>query len=271
MAARILIVEDNPANLELMTYLLNAAAHRVFAAETGREGLEVASSERPDLIICDVLLPDIDGYEVARWLKSHPDLRAIPLVAVTALAMVGDRNRVLAAGFDAYVPKPIAPEIFVRQMEAFLPPGMRRVARRPAAADWTPIPQTASCGETILVVDHLPVNLELARRILEPSGYRVITAGAMMEGLASARTNSCELILSDICMSDESGYDFLRTAKNDPVLRLVPFVLITSTAIGEKACAKGLALGAARFLCRPIEPELLLKEIRACLLEREIG
>ena len=68
-------------------------------------------------------LPDIDGFEVARWLKGDPDLRTVPLVAVTALAMVGDRDRVLAAGFDGYLAKPINPETFVRQMEVFLGPG----------------------------------------------------------------------------------------------------------------------------------------------------
>lgn len=270
MIARILIVEDNPANLELMTYLLNASGHRVFAAEDGEEGLGVTARECPDLIVCDVQLPNIGGFEVARWLKSHPHLRAIPLVAVTALAMVGDRDRVLAAGFDAYVAKPIDPETFVLQIQGFLPAGMHSAAPRPAVASYTPLRMATPRGKTILVVDNLPVNLELARSVLEPSGYRVITAGAMVDGLISARTHPCHLILSDVCMSDGSGYDFLRTAKNDPLLRPVPFVLITSTMIDQKACAKGLALGAARFLVRPMEPELLLAEIRACLAEREI-
>ena len=123
MGARILIIEDNPANLELMTYLLSTFGHTVLAAEDGSRGLEVARREHPDLIISDVQLPALDGYEVARWLKSDPDLRRTPLVAVTALAMVGDRDRVLAAGFDGYLAKPIDPETFVRQMEVFLRPG----------------------------------------------------------------------------------------------------------------------------------------------------
>ena len=74
MSARVLIIEDNPANLELMTYLLGAFGHTVLAAEDGHHGLEAASREQPDLIICDVQLPDIDGYEVARRLESDPEL-----------------------------------------------------------------------------------------------------------------------------------------------------------------------------------------------------
>ncbi len=120
MGARILIIEDNPANLELMSYLLGAFGHTVLSAEDGRQGLEAVRREQPDLIICDVQLPEMDGYEVARWLKSDAGLRGTPLIAVTALAMVGDRDRMLAAGFDDYLAKPIDPETFVRQMENFL-------------------------------------------------------------------------------------------------------------------------------------------------------
>src|SRR5918999_3982372 len=120
MAARILVVEDNPANLDLMAYLLKAFGYTPLTAQDGEEGLEIARQEEPDLIICDVQLPKLDGYEVARWLKSHPRLRTIPLVAVTALAMVGDRDKVLAAGFDGYIAKPINPQTFVEQVEHFL-------------------------------------------------------------------------------------------------------------------------------------------------------
>ncbi len=118
--ARILVIEDNPTNLELISYLLKAFGHETLAATDGEKGLEVVRREMPDLIICDIQLPNMNGYEVARRLKADPALRAIPLVAVTAMAMVGDRDRVLAAGFDGYIPKPIAPETFVGQVEAFL-------------------------------------------------------------------------------------------------------------------------------------------------------
>jgi len=103
VAARVLIIEDNPANLELMAYLLGAYGHTVFTAQDGRQGLEAARREHPDLIICDVQLPEMDGYEVARWLKSDAELRHVPLVAVTALAMVGDchaARRLLAARYS---------------------------------------------------------------------------------------------------------------------------------------------------------------------------
>jgi CheY-like chemotaxis protein len=118
--ARILVIEDNPTNMELMTYLLTAFGHQPTPALDGELGLEMVRSQPFDLIICDVQLPKVDGYEVVRQLKNDAELSRTPIVAVTALAMVGDRERVLASGFDGYVSKPIDPETFVAQVEAFI-------------------------------------------------------------------------------------------------------------------------------------------------------
>lgn len=266
---RILLIEDNPANLELMCYLLGSFGYAPQSATDGGTGLDATRGEPFDLIVCDIQLPVIDGYEVARRLKADPATRAVPLVAVTALAMVGDRDRVLAAGFDGYIAKPIDPEIFVRQVEAYLRPEKRKsVAPRPMVA--TAASHYSPSRQTVLVVDNLPVNLDLARSILEPHGYRVLTADGVTEGLAVAQTQSCDLILSDVCMSGGSGYDFIRAVKADPQLRGTPFVFLTSTMTDEKSRTAGLALGAVRFLFRPIEPDALLAEIAACLRESEI-
>jgi CheY-like chemotaxis protein len=120
MSARILVIDDDQASRELMTYLLQAFGHTLLCASDGEEGLEAIGREVPDLVLCDVHLPKIDGYEIARQLKGHPTWRTIPLVAVTASAMAHDRNQALAAGFDGYLTKPIDPETFVQQIEAFL-------------------------------------------------------------------------------------------------------------------------------------------------------
>lgn len=119
--ARIVIIEDNPTNLQLMMYLLQAFGHTALEAMDGETGLELIRRESPELVLCDIHLPGMDGFGVARQLKSHPALKTIPLVAVTALAMVGDRDRILSAGFDGYITKPITPETFVGQVEGFLP------------------------------------------------------------------------------------------------------------------------------------------------------
>jgi CheY-like chemotaxis protein len=124
MGSRILVIEDNPTNLELMTYLLNAFGHVTIVAHDGEAGVEAALRELPDLILCDLALPGLDGFGVARRLKREPALAGVPLIAVTASAMVGDRDKVIATGFDGYMSKPITPETFVSEVEAFLPPQM---------------------------------------------------------------------------------------------------------------------------------------------------
>lgn len=120
MAARVLLIEDNRPSLELMSYLLHAFGHRPLEADDGIAGLEAMRRERPDLVICDLDLPRLDGYTLAGRAKADPELRDIPLVAVTALAMVGDRDRALRAGFDGYMSKPIEPETFVQEIERYL-------------------------------------------------------------------------------------------------------------------------------------------------------
>lgn len=120
MSARVLVIEDNSSSLELMIYLLKSVGHMPFGARDGEEGIQVARSERPDLILCDVQLAAMDGHEVCRRLKSDPVLRSIPLVALTAYAMVGDREKMLAEGFDGYLSKPVNPEQVMDQLAPFL-------------------------------------------------------------------------------------------------------------------------------------------------------
>ena len=120
MGARVLLIEDNRPSRELMSYLLNAFGHMTLEARDGVDGLEAIRRERPDLVLCDIDLPRLDGYALAGRVKADPEIRHIPLVAVTALAMVGDRDRALRAGFDGYIAKPIEPETFVPEIERFL-------------------------------------------------------------------------------------------------------------------------------------------------------
>jgi CheY-like chemotaxis protein len=131
MRARILVIEDNPANLELMRYLLESFGHTVLTAADGEMGVEMVRKERPDLVLCDVQLPKLDGIGVARAVRGDPQLHDVPLIAVTAFAMVGDRDKMLQAGFDGYLPKPITPETFLNDIETFLRVDVRTPAAMP--------------------------------------------------------------------------------------------------------------------------------------------
>lgn len=121
MNRKILLIEDNEQNRYLVTFLLEGAGHAVVAAATGPIGIALAGQVGPDLILLDIQLPGMDGYAVARALKSDLRLRAVPIVAVTSYAMVGDREQAMAAGCDGYIEKPVNPETFVGEIERFLP------------------------------------------------------------------------------------------------------------------------------------------------------
>ncbi len=142
MSARVLVIEDNQTNLELMRYLLQAYGHQVVAASDGCEGVSLAKDAGLALIICDIHLPKLDGFGVIRKLKSDLYTQTLPVIAVTAQAMVGDRDKLLTAGFDGYLCKPIDPESFVSQVEAFLPAHLRSV--RPAACNRSTSNQTVT-------------------------------------------------------------------------------------------------------------------------------
>ncbi len=268
MPTRILVIEDNPANLELMSYLLKSFGYVPLAAHDGEEGLAAVRREKPDLIVCDIQLPGLDGHAVARKIKSEADLSAIPLVAVTAFAMVGDREKVLASGFDGYLSKPIEPETFVENVEAFLRPDQRSHRTPPEANTPAAIPAKTK-HITILAVDDQQVNLTLKRSIFEPLGYAVCTANSMAVALEQAHQIPPDLIISDLNMADGNGFEFIQRVKADPQLERIPFIFLTSTCCDEVSRAAGLALGADRFLFRPLEPERLLAEIEACLAEQQ--
>lgn len=120
MKPKILVIEDNEQNLYLTTFILDKHGYKVIQARDGREGIELAGRIKPALIILDIQLPVMDGYAVARELRSNPALADVPIVAVTSYAMVGDRERVLAAGCTDYIEKPINPETFIGQVEKYL-------------------------------------------------------------------------------------------------------------------------------------------------------
>lgn len=120
MSARILCVEDNPQNMRLVRKILMSAGYEVLEASNGRSGMEVVERERPNLVLMDVNLPDIDGLEATTLLKAQSHLSHIPIIALTANAMHGDRERCIEAGCNGYVPKPITKNELLNTVAHFL-------------------------------------------------------------------------------------------------------------------------------------------------------
>ena len=264
--ARILVIEDNAENLELITYLLGAFGHSTLSAPDGERGVEMARREHPDLVLCDIHLPGADGYAVAREFKRDIALRRIPILAVSALAMVGDREKGLAAGFDGYISKPIDPQVFVGQVDTFLHAEQRGRTPNRQNSDVAAEPTNQPSNKAkVIVVDDSPTNRELIYQTLTPSGYEVTVTDNVQAALQLVRAGPPDLILSDLHMPGEDGFHFIRAVKSDPRLATIPFIFISSSVWGERDRQAALQLGVTRFLLRPIEPQALLSEILASL------
>jgi CheY-like chemotaxis protein len=266
--ARILVVEDNPTNLYLMSYLLGAYGHTVATAVDALAGLAALDQQQFDLILADVLMPKVDGFEFMRRAKKL-GAESPPIIAVTALAMAGNREQIIAAGFDGYIAKPISPETFVGEVDAFLPDGKRSKATTGVARQQDARAGAEPKGRTILAVDDVATNTQVLRATLEPFGYDVIEARSMEQALGEARQRRPDLVVTDIHMPSGTGYDLIRAFQRDPDLRGVAFVFVSSTYWHELDRARGLSLGAKRFLVRPIDPQVLVSEINAVLDESD--
>jgi two-component system cell cycle response regulator DivK len=120
MPRKILIVEDNEDSRELVAKVLRNKGYITVEAVDGEEAIEKVVSEKPDLVLLDISIPKLDGYEVAKRLKSREDVKDIPIVAVTAHAMKGDREKVIAAGFEGYISKPVNVRELPDQVKSYL-------------------------------------------------------------------------------------------------------------------------------------------------------
>jgi two-component system, cell cycle response regulator DivK len=120
MSKRILVVEDTPDNRQILRDLLTAAGFELIEAVDGAQGVAMAKAHRPDLILMDIQLPVMDGYEATRRIKADPDLRATPILAVTSYALSGDEEKTRAAGCDGYIAKPFSPRQLLGKVREFL-------------------------------------------------------------------------------------------------------------------------------------------------------
>ena len=122
MSKRILVVEDQEDNRQILRDLLGNTGYEMFEAENGEDAVTMAAAEKPDLILMDIQLPLVDGYEATRRIKAIPALSAIPIIAITSYALSGDEDKARAAGCDDYVTKPYSPRKLLAKIREYLPP-----------------------------------------------------------------------------------------------------------------------------------------------------
>jgi adenylate cyclase len=206
----------------------------------------------PDLILMDVGLPDLDGVTALQHLRADTTTASIPVVAVTAYAMPEDRERLLGAGFDGYLAKPIDVRAFASQ-----------IARYAREGDGDPTP----AGATILIVDDTPANIRLLEAILAPRGYRVVRATSGEEALSVVASEQPHLVLLDIQMPGKDGYEVCRELRAASETEALPVIMVTSSVGQERLLA--LEAGADDFISKPFNQAELLARVRSLVKIKE--
>ena len=252
----ILIVEDNLMNLKLFSQLLKIGNYKYLEAVNGEEGLKIARKHKPDLILMDIQLPGMDGLTAARAIKSDPEMAHIPVVALTAHAMQGDKQMCIDAGCNGYMTKPIDTRSFLSQIADILSK-LTAKTEHSQAKQMSPVPR-------ILIVDDDPKNVKLIAGYLHHEDYELLTAYSGEEALERARKDRPDLILLDIMMPGKDGFTVTRELKDDPETSSIPIIMVTALS-STKDKVKGLEAGAEEFLSKPVNREEIRTRIASVL------
>ncbi|MCC7110121.1 MAG: response regulator [Deltaproteobacteria bacterium] len=251
---RVLVVDDDAVVRRLVRALLEPAGYRVLEAASGTAGLELAKEFRPAVVLVDLMMPELSGFEVIDALRADTRTRATPVIVLTAAEQDDDTRERLRSRAHAVAQKgSLTREELLAAIERAT--GARGVRRSQAPDEAAPL---------VLVIDDHDLNRELARSLLERAGYRVSLAEDGAQGVAAARAERPNLILMDLAMPGVDGYAATRQLKADPATAAIPIVALTALAMrGDEN--KALAAGVDAYLTKPIE-RVALEQTLARLL-----
>jgi CheY-like chemotaxis protein len=282
--SRILLVEDEQANRDLFRRRLERKGHVVAVAENGLGAVALAQSEKPELVIMDLGLPDIDGFEATRRLKADPGTADIPVIALSAHAGTEARDRSFAAGCEEFEPKPVNWEALFKKIDEAVAKAAER-AKAKAAADTvelgpgpgdpsvtlikrSPLVSVAPPARVLVVEDNDANRAMLCRR-LHKQGHSTAEAADGREALDAVRKEPFDLVLLDLMMPGVDGYEVLTQMKADPDLRALPVIVLS--ALDEAAgVARCIEMGAEDYLQKPYDPAILNARMSACLDKRRL-
>jgi PAS domain S-box-containing protein len=236
-APTILVVEDNPITRKLFHVALGSEGYEVLEAPDGARALVLAEARRPDLVLQDLVLPDIDGFDLVHRLRRVPGMAGVPIVACSAFVSALGHPEIASLGFADFLLKPIDPS---RLLEA-----VRGHLRSRATVDTQP-----GRGRRILAVDDDPIQLKLLGTLLTGLGFEVDTAGDGKAALEQAWTRPPDAIVSDTLMPHVDGFRLCLAARRDPRLARVPVVLFSAIYQDETARALARKVGASALVAR---------------------
>jgi CheY-like chemotaxis protein len=246
----VLIVDDSPINLKVARVALEADGYEVRTAENGEEAWRLLGTFKPSSILMDLQLPGLDGFALTKRIKSDPALQHIPIIAVTAYAMKGDRERALAVGCDDYISKPVDPILLPALVATHIKQPNRPVLRR-------------SDDETaqIVVIEDNATTRKLIRVALESDGFRVWETGEAKEALRYLEEHVPLLVLQDLMLPDMDGLELVRRLRAMPHGRGLP-ILCLSGFLSRMDDAKAMAHSFSALLVKSIDPVRLIDVVR---------
>jgi CheY-like chemotaxis protein len=280
--ARILVVDDESQNLELMEAILQDAGYEVFLAAGGEEALALAHEKRPDIIILDLMMPGLSGFEVCARVKMDPQTGGIPVLFVTALNQIADKERALAVGGDDFLTKPVQYAELLARVEALLKVRhLNRDLDRALAylqelemARHAPQVQEGGQGSrppigapVILVVDDEPLVRQMFCDMLQGAGYITHAAENGPQAVDIARKETIDVVLLDIMMPGMSGLDVL--AKLGELTPNSPVIIATASPTSDNAIA-ALRLGAFDFIVKGFKSEVMLSTVARAVERRRL-
>ena len=248
----VLTIEDNELNMKLVTTLLKMGKYQPLEATDSQTGIQMAIKNRPDLILMDIQLPDMDGLSATQVLKQNPQTKDIPIIALTGYAMPEDEEKAYTAGCDGYMSKPIDPKLF----QATLAETFSKDVPEPKD-------NNKELSPHILVVDDDPINVKFLKALLTGE-YNVTTAANGVQAIDIIQQKMPDLILLDIMMPELDGFSVTRKLKSDPETQNIPIILITALS-SESDKIKGIEAGADEFLNKPVNQTELKARVKSLL------
>jgi DNA-binding response OmpR family regulator len=294
----ILLVEDNELNRDMLGRRLKRRGYAVITAVDGPTGIAKAQSDQPDLILMDMSLPIMDGWSATSHLKADPQTATIPIIALTAHAMVGDRDQALAAGCDDYDTKPVEIRRLLAKVEALLvqrdpsqdqqipvaetlqtpiPPSFgttsgtigprenHSVPEAPAKKPLFPPEPIATASNKILIVDNAEENRDALSRHLSHKGYDIISASNRETALSILRDTDIALVLLTAVLPGIGGFEILRQIRQRHSLLELPIIMIEAQERGGGDIVRAFELGANDYIASPIDLSVLLVRIKTLL------
>jgi two-component system cell cycle response regulator len=267
---RVLVVDDEPLNVKLFKAKLATERYEVATASSGAEALAMVAEQAPDLILLDIMMPGMDGYEVTRRLKADPATCHVPVILVTALTGTEDKNRGLEAGADEFLNKPVNTHellarvksmIRLRQYQEQL--GLRAESYRRAQE----AAASTRSGPTVLIVEDDERDAKLLHAHLVDVGARVLRANSQAMALVVLAQRSVDLVVLDVMLPDASGLELCRRIKQREATRRIQVLMVTCVEDLETKIA-GLEQGADDYLIKPVHPKELLVRANALLRKK---